>query len=105
MKPARIIVLVVAVAAGGIAALLAGRSPEKVVIAPEPVQQIETVEVLTAKGDIAMGQIVSAADLQWQTWPLAAASQHFIKRKDRPEALDQLAGSIARTPFVVGEPI
>jgi pilus assembly protein CpaB len=105
MKPARIIVLVVAVAAGGVAAMLAGRSPETVVIAPEPVQKIETVDVLTAKGDIAMGQIVSAQDLQWQIWPLAAASQNFIKRSERPEALDQLVGSIARTPFVVGEPI
>ena len=105
MKPARIIVLVVAVAAGGVAAMLAGRSPETVVIAPEPAQKIETVDVLTAKGDIAMGQIVSGQDLQWQIWPLAAASQNFIKRNERPEALDQLAGSIARTPFVIGEPI
>lgn len=105
MKPARIIVLVVAVAAGGVAALLAGRSPEKEVVAPEPVQKIDTVDVLTAKGDIQMGQIVSAQDLQWQNWPSAAANQNFIKRPERPEALDQLVGSIARTPFVVGEPI
>jgi pilus assembly protein CpaB len=105
MKPARIIVLVVAVAAGGVAALLAGRSPEKEVVVQEPAQKVDTIDVLTAKGDIAMGQIVSAQDLQWQTWPQAAANQNFIKRSDRPEAVDQLAGSIARTPFVVGEPI
>lgn len=105
MKPARIIVLVVAVAAGGIAAMLAGRSPEKEVVVAPPVQKIDTVDILTAKGDIAMGQIVSAQDLQWQVWPAAAANQNFIRRSDRPEALDQLAGSIARTPFVVGEPI
>ena len=105
MKPARIIVLVVAVAAGGVAAMLAGRSPEKEVVVAPPVQKIETVDVLTAKTDIAMGQIVSAAELQWQVWPLSAASANFIKRNERPEALDQLVGSIARTPFVVGEPI
>jgi pilus assembly protein CpaB len=105
MKPARIIVLVVAVAAGGVAALLAGRSGNDVPPPPAPVQRIDTVDVLVAKTDIAMGQVVSAQELQWQTWPTSAASQHFIRKTDKPNAVEQLSGSIARAPFVTGEPI
>ena len=103
MKKARILVLVVAVAAGGVAALLAGRS-EKAAPPPE-LAKVDTVEILIAKADIAMGQLVSAEDIQWQAWPTAAASPSFIRKGDRPDAVQQIAGSIARTPFVVGEPM
>jgi pilus assembly protein CpaB len=104
MKPARIIVLVVALAAGGFAALLAGRS-EKSAPAPEPQAQIETVDVLVAKTDINMGQLVTAQELHWQVWPTAAANANFIRRSDRAGAIEQLSGSIARTAFATGEPI
>jgi pilus assembly protein CpaB len=104
MKPARIIVLVIAVAAGGIAALLAGRS-EKAPPPIQPVQTIDTVDVLVAKSDIPMGQVVSANDMQWQAWPASAASQSFVRKTERANAVEQLSGSIARSPFVGGEPI
>jgi len=58
-----------------------------------------------AKGDINMGQVVSAQDIQWQIWPVSAASSYFLRKKDRPNAIEQLTGSIARSPFVAGEPI
>jgi len=106
MKPARIIVLVVALAAGGLAALLAGRSdPPPPPEPPKPVVQIETVDVLVAKGDLPMGQVVSAQDMQWQSWPTAAAGANVLRKSERPDAVQQIAGSIARTPFVAGEPI
>ena len=106
MKAARIVVLAVAVGAGGIAAYLASGSKEPPPAAPAPVvQQIDTVEILVAKGDINMGQVVSAQDIQWQVWPASAASSYFVHKKDRPNAIEQLTGSIARSPFVAGEPI
>ena len=105
MKPARIIVLVVAIAAGGFAALLAGRSDKPQVVAPEPVSRIETVEVLVAKSDINMGQTVTAQEMQWQIWPREAASNSFIRKSDKSNAIEELSGAIARTPFVTGEPI
>jgi pilus assembly protein CpaB len=105
MKAARLVVLGVAVVAGGIAALLASR-PEPVPQAPaEPVAQIETVDVLVAKSDIGVGHAVASHDLQWQQWPAAAANPAFIRRRDKPNAIDGLTGSIARSPFAVGEPI
>src|SRR5229473_3341260 len=61
--------------------------------------------VVLAKSDIGLGQSVKPEDLQWQTWPAAAASGVFIKRDERPDATTKVAGSIARAPFIAGEPI
>jgi pilus assembly protein CpaB len=106
MKPARIVVLVVAVAAGGFAAYLASGSDQKPAPPlPAPVVQIETVEILVAKADLGMGIVVSSDQLQWQVWPAAAASPNFIRKSDKPEAIQQMTGAIVRSPFVVGEPI
>jgi pilus assembly protein CpaB len=104
MKPAQLIVLFVAIAAGGVAALLAGRS-DPTPPPPEPVAQLETAEVLVASTEIGLGYLVSDKDLRWQTWPAAAAGSTFIRKSDRPDAINQLAGSIARAPVAEGEPI
>ena len=105
MKTARLVVLGVALAAGGIAALLAGRTEPPPAAPPPPVAQIDTVEVLVAKEDIGMGRVVSADDMQWQVWPTAAANPSFLRKSDRPDAIQQLSGAIARAPLVAGEPI
>ena len=105
MKAARVVVLAVAIGAGGIAALLAGRSEKP----PEPqaaaTAQPETIDILVARADIAMGQTVSPAEIQWQAWPASAATGNFIRKPDRPDAIESLSGQIARVPFVTGEPI
>jgi pilus assembly protein CpaB len=104
MKPARIIVLFIAIAAGGIAALLAGRS-DQAPPPPAPVPQLETAEVLVANVEIGMGHTISPQEVRWQTWPAAAAGASYIRKSERPDAADQLAGSIARVAFADGEPI
>jgi pilus assembly protein CpaB len=104
MNTARIVVLTIAVGAGGIAAYLASGSDNKPPPA-DPVAQLQTVDVLIAKSDIGLGQTVMPDDLQWQTWPAATASNSFIRRNERPDATTQIAGSIARAPFIAGEPI
>ena len=104
MNIARIVVLAIALTAGGIAAYLASGSDNK--SAPtEPVTQLQTVDVLVAKVDIGLGQTLTPNDVLWQSWPAAAASGTFIRRNDRPDAANQVAGSIARYSFVAGEPI
>src|SRR6516162_5932114 len=103
MKTARIIVLLIALGAGGIAAYLASGSDRPPPAAP--VAQLPTVDVLVAKSDIGLGQTVKPDDLLWQTWPAATASSTFIRRNERPDASTQVAGSIARAPFIQGEPI
>ena len=104
MKSARIIVLGIALSAGAVAAYLASGSDPKPVVAEAP-PPLPTVDVLVAKSDIGLGQAVTPDDMQWQTWPAATASSNFIRRSERPEATAQIAGSIARSPFIAGEPI
>jgi pilus assembly protein CpaB len=102
MKPARIVVLVIALVAGGIAALLAGRSDPP---PAAPVAQIETVDVLVAATDIGIGTTIAGPELRWQSWPTASAGPSFIRQTERPEAVTQLTGAISRQPFAAGEPI
>ena len=105
MNTARIVVLVIALGAGGVAAYLASGYDNKPAPAAPVAEKLPTVEVLVAKTDIQLGQAVKAEDLQWQTWPSATASSAFIRRDNRPEAQTQIAGSIARVPLMQGEPI
>ena len=105
MKTAQIAVLSIALGAGGIAAWLARGTDDKPQAPAQPVAQLQTVEVLVAKNEIGLGQTVKPGDLQWQTWPASTASGSLIKRTDRPEATKEVTGSIARYPFIAGEPI
>ncbi len=105
MNTARIVVLVIALGAGGVAAYLASGYDNKPAPALPVAETLQTVEVLIAKNDIQLGQAVKPEDLQWQAWPTATASSAFIRRDNRPEAQTQVAGSIARFPLMQGEPI
>lgn len=106
MKAARVVVLGVALSAGLLAALLAGRSDNHVAPAPvKPVAQLDTVDVLVARSDVGIGQTVTEKDLQWQIWPTAAAGPTFIRKAQDPDAIKEISGSIARASFATGEPI
>ncbi|WP_213775552.1 Flp pilus assembly protein CpaB [Bradyrhizobium sp. dw_78] len=106
MNIARIVVLTIALGAGGVAAYLAsGGGSDSRPPQAQPVAQLQTVDVLVAKADIGLGQTVKPEDMQWQTWPAATASNNFIRRSERPDATTQIAGSIARVPIITGEPI
>ena len=105
MNIARIVVLAIALSAGGVAAYLASGSDNKTAAPAEPVAQLQTVDVLVAKADIGLGQTLTTNDVLWQTWPASTASSNFIRRSERADAMNQVAGSIARAPFVAGEPI
>src|ERR1700716_2479391 len=105
MNTARIVVLAIAIGAGGIAAYLASGSDKEVVAPVATVQQIPTMDVLVARDDIGLGQTVTAESMQWQTWTESSSSGSFIRKNDRPDAIKDLVGSIARAPFIAGEPI
>ncbi|CAL8978873.1 Flp pilus assembly protein CpaB [Rhodoplanes serenus] len=105
MKAARLIVLGIAVAAGGLAAFLVGGLDRAEPVPVEPVAKLDTVEILVAKSDIGIGQTLAEADVAWQPWPTAALSPAFLRRNERPDAIPQLVGAIARTPIAAGEPV
>ena len=105
MKRAQVVVLGIAVLAGGATAyLFAGldRGPGTPVVVE---QHLPTVDVLVAKSDIQLGEKLSPSQLEWQTWADNSASKTFIRKSDRPDAISQLSNSIARSPFIAGEPI
>ena len=108
MKMFRVLVLVVALAAGGIAAWLAlnmtpGEAPAPTVVELAP--QIQTQDVLVAAADIGMGQRLSAENVRWQRWPDEAIHEAYIQKQAKPEAIEELQGTIVRSQFIAGEPI
>jgi len=105
MKPARIAVGGIAVAAGIGAMLMFGRTPQL----PAPIIQaapnIETDDVLVAARDLPMGTQITDADLTFQAWPRASVSQFVLKKTDGSNLVDDIKGSITRANFLQGEPI
>lgn len=107
MNSARLIVLGVAVLAGGVAAYLAagvGDAPPP----PAPVHVVaplKTTEVLVAAAEVPMGSLVTARELRWQVWPADAAASGMINKTDQPNAIQDLTGAISRTSLIGGEPI
>src|ERR1700728_2218375 len=105
MNRARMVVLPIALGAGGVAAYLASGSDSKPPPPTEPVVQLQTVDVLVAKSDIGLGQTVTPNDMLWQTWPAATAGNSFIRRSERPDATKEITGPAAPSPLMGGEPI
>ncbi len=105
MKPARIIVLGIAVVAAGAAAMLMSRPaapPETVVV--ERKAPVATTDVLVASADLPIGTMLKEGDLRWQPWPSDYVPAGSVTRSDK-DKLSDFNGAIVRTGFLVGEPI
>ena len=104
----RIVILVVALTAGGGAAWLAysalsdENASSTAAEAPEP---IGTSAVLVAAQPIDRGERLGPASLQWQDWPASIAAEGAILRDTMPEAIATYTDWTARTSFLPGEPI
>src|ERR1700742_2840921 len=106
MKAARLVVLGVAVVAGAPPAFWGGgASPAAPRAAPPPPPQIATVEVLVAKSDLNRGTVIDSPDIGWQEWPAASANATYVKKTDRPDAINNFVGAIVRVAMVAGDPI
>jgi pilus assembly protein CpaB len=105
MKVARLVVLGVAVVAGITAAVLARRTPAPPPSVPAPVVAMETVDVLVAVKDVNVGHVLTADDMSWVAWPAASTNAQFIRQTDRPQAVQQFTGFIARGQIASGEPV
>ena len=104
MNIARVVVLIIALSAGGVAAYLARGTDEKSRPA-EPVAQLPTVEILVAKSDIGLGQVGQAGGSAMADMAGSDRQRHLINRAGKADAITEIAGSIARAPFIAGEPI
>ena len=106
MKPARLVVLGIAVLAGGAAAwMMSGGDPPPPPPQPTEAAPMKTVDVLVAAADIPMGQSLKAGDLRWQSWPADTVPTGVMRRNETPTGLEQSTGSLARAAILNGEPI
>lgn len=106
MKPARLILLLVAIVAGGLAAFLVtrgGSAPEQI-ITTEVVEETKA-QVLVASLPIGVGERLSPTNLQWQDWPQGAVRPEYVTIAAMPNAATDLTGAVARFEFFPGEPI
>lgn len=71
------------------------------------VEQVEYVEVLIANANIPLGTRITADHLSWKPWPKENVRPTLItnEESDRPEAIQELEGSIVRAEIFEGEPI
>ena len=103
----RIIILLVALVAGGGAAWIAftmrGETPAPVTVqeAPPPATQ----DVLVATADLAPGQVLTKESMRWQSWPESAVLPAYVSRSTRPDALAGMVGAVVRGKMIAGEPI
>jgi len=111
MRAARLIVLVVALGAGLVAAMLALNLTKREPPAPAPAAVIlspatvDTEDVLVAARNLPLGTTLQPDDLSWQEWPSEAITASYITRSSRPAARDELVGTLVRTAMLSGEPI
>lgn len=106
MRPARIILLIVALVAGGLAAFLVTRGDS----APEPVVTTERVEevatqILVASKPIGVGERLTPDSVTWQDWPEGALRSEYVDIAAMPDAPEKLSGAVARFEIFPGEPI
>lgn len=105
MKPARIIVLLIALGAAGGAALLMMNSETTPPVVVERTTPVATSDVLVAAGEVQVGQSLARESLRWQPWPTDYVPSGSIVRTASPGALEEVTGSIARQNILGGEPI
>jgi pilus assembly protein CpaB len=108
MRPGRILLLLVALIAGGLAAYLvvrgSGDAPvvEQAAVAP---QQAPATQILVATAAIGVGQRLTGASVGWQPWPADAVNNQYITIAKSPDAPAKIAGAVARFEIFPGEPI
>jgi pilus assembly protein CpaB len=107
MRLSRILLLLVALIAGGLAAYLAtrgGGEPAPGPQSPEVIEEART-QVLVATAPIGMGERLSETNMAWQDWPQNSVREDYISKDALPEALTDMKGTVARFEIFEGDPI
>jgi pilus assembly protein CpaB len=109
MRMSRILLLLVALVAGGLAAYLATRGGDVPAdpagpTSPDVIEEAR-VKVLVAAAPIGVGERLSETNMVWMDWPQNAARDDYIKQADVPDALTDMQGVVARFEIFEGDPI
>jgi Flp pilus assembly protein CpaB len=108
MKPARVIILPVALLAAGAAAFLAlqltGRERVVEMQAETVIKREPVISVLVAAANLPVGSRLTEESMRWQGFPENGIVEGFITEQNRPQALAELKDAIIRMPMFEGEP-
>jgi len=109
MKPARLIILSVAVVAAGAAAILAMNLAGKKTIVQIPAETLikkePVINVLVAAANLPVGSRLNDDSMRWAGWPQGSIVDGFITSEARPDAIKELKNAIVRLPMFEGEPV
>ncbi|WP_072395048.1 Flp pilus assembly protein CpaB [Hyphomicrobium sp. CS1GBMeth3] len=105
MKRPQLFGLAIALTAGALAFVMVRGMVNKPPVERTVQVKVASSEVLVARSDIGLGHITTDSTFQWQPWPKEAVTAGYITRSSAPNAIADLAGSIARAPVMKGEPI
>lgn len=67
--------------------------------------QTNMVDVMVAAVDVPMGGTINDPEIKWVQFPAAAVPQGYLVKADGRDPTEEVKGSIARYPFVAGEPM
>ena len=67
--------------------------------------EVNSTEVLVARTGMQLGSVAGPTHFRWMKWPADAVSPQFITRANNPEAMQKMAGGIARVGIQKDEPI
>jgi len=109
LKSSRILLLVLAIASGGLAAYVAtGNEPppaEPDIATVTEVIKEPRVKVLVATQTIGVGQRLSQTALGWEAWPEDSVREDYITQATAPDATTELNNAVARFELMAGDPI
>ncbi|WP_322987756.1 Flp pilus assembly protein CpaB [Hoeflea sp.] len=110
MKPARVVIMAVAVLAAGLAGYLAMNLTSPTVQVNEMsstpvIKKMPTIDVLVVNASLPVGARLNEENLEWKGWPEDGVVEGLVRRDARPEAVAELTGAIVRLPVFAGEPL
>lgn len=110
VKLSRVVLLLVALMAGGMAAYLTTTGSRSAIVEaplealPEIVKE-PRIMVLVAKTAIGIGQQLLPGSIGWEEWPEGSVLADYITVEVSPDAAENLSDALARFPFFPGDPI
>lgn len=110
MKPARVVIMAVAVLAAGLAGYLAMNLTSPTVevnqISADPlIERMPTIDVLVVNANLPVGARLNEETMEWKGWPEDGIVEGLIRRDVRPDAMTELKGVVVRLPLFAGEPL
>ena len=104
MNKTQIIVLSVALAAGGGALLMMNGSNAPVQL-PAIISAPQVDDVLVAARDLPYGTALTDPDMKWQSWTKGATPKGAVLKSESPTAKEDLKDSYVRVSIASGEPV